>query len=94
MSRRPTRFPTTLADCHQLILELHAELAQRELHVARLRDEVARRRNRSVASTRVSEADRTGQSLYFHAMFPNESDTTSPEARSTLPATPSRRMPH
>jgi hypothetical protein len=52
-----------VADCHQLILKLHAELAQRELHVARLRDEVAARRKRSVASTEVSGADRTDPSL-------------------------------
>ena len=31
MSRRPTHFPSTLADCHKLILELHAELATVEL---------------------------------------------------------------
>ena len=57
-----------------LILKLHAELAQRELHAARLRDEVAARRKRSVASTGVSGADRTDRSLSFHAVFPNESD--------------------
>ena len=74
MSRRPTRLPTTVADCHQLILKLHAELAQREVHAARLRDEVAARRKRSVASTEVSGADRTDPSLCFHAVFPNESD--------------------
>lgn len=74
MNRRPTHFPTTVAGCHQLILELHAELAQRELHAARLRDEVAARRKRSVASTGVSGADRTDRSLSFHAVFPNESD--------------------
>ena len=74
MSRRPTHLPTTLADCHQLILDLHAELARRELHAARLRDEVAARRRRSVASTGVSGADRTDQYLSLHAVFPNESD--------------------
>jgi hypothetical protein len=74
MSRRPTHLPTTLADCHQLILKLHAELTQRELHAARLRDEVAARRTRSVTRTGVSGADRAGPSLSFHAVFPNESD--------------------
>ena len=74
MSRRPTHLPTTVADCHQLIVKLHAELAQRELHAAGLRDEVATRRKRSVASTEVSGADRTDPSLCFHAVSPNESD--------------------
>jgi hypothetical protein len=66
-----------LADCHQLILELHAELAQRELHAARLGDELAARRKRLVASTGVSAADGTDQSLSFHAMFLSESDRHS-----------------
>ena len=74
MSRRPTHFPTTMADCHKLILDLHAELAQLELRAARLRDELAARRKRPVARTGVSGADRTDQSVSFHAVFPNESD--------------------
>jgi hypothetical protein len=74
MSHQPIRLPTNVADCHQLILKLHAELAQCEVHAARLRDEVAARRKRSVASTEVSGADRTDPSLCFQAVFPNESD--------------------
>ena len=73
MSRRPTHFPSTLADCHKLILELHAERAQLERHGSRLRDEIAARRKRSVASTEVSGTDRTDQSVSCHT-FPNESD--------------------
>ena len=74
MSGRPTHFPTTLADCYQLILGLHAELAQLERYVSRLRDEMAAWRKRSVASTEVSGADRTDPSVSLHPVFPNESD--------------------
>ena len=74
MSHRPTHFPTTLADCHKLILDLHAQLAQRERHGSRLRDEIAARRKRSIASTEVSGTDRTGQSVFFHSVFSNVSD--------------------
>ena len=74
MSRRPTHFPSTLADCHQLILELHAELAQFERHASHLRDRIAARHKRSVASTEASGTDRTDPSVSFHAIFPNESD--------------------
>jgi len=73
MSRRPTPLPATVADCHQLILDLHAELAQLELHADRLGDEMAARRKRSAALTGVSGADRTDPSLSFHAVFPKES---------------------
>ena len=73
MSRRPTHFPSTLADCHRLILQLHAERAQRERHASRLRDEIAARGKRSIASTEVSGTDRTDQSVSCHT-FPNESD--------------------
>ena len=74
MSRRRTPLPTTVADCHQLILDLHAELARREVHAARLREEVAARRGRSVARTGVSGADGSDPCLSFHAVFPHESD--------------------
>ena len=74
MSRRPTQFPTTLADCHKLILDLDAELAQRELHAARLRDEVAARGKRSVASTGVSGAGGSAPSPSFQAVFAVDAD--------------------
>ncbi len=74
MSRRPPHLPTTMADCHKLILDLHAELAKLELHAARVHDEIAARRKRSVAITGLSGADRTDQSVSFHGVFPNESD--------------------
>lgn len=74
MSRRPTHFPTTVADCHELILALHAELDQLELHTARLREDIAARRKRSAASKGVSEADHTAPSLSFQVVFPLESD--------------------
>jgi hypothetical protein len=74
MSRRPTYFPSTLADCHKLILELHAERVQLERHASHLRDQIAARRKRSVASTEVSGTDHTDPSVSFHAVFPNESD--------------------
>jgi len=74
MSRRPTHFPSTLADCHKLILEFHVERAQLERHASRLRDEIAARRKRSVASTEVSGTDRTDQSVSCHTVFPNVSD--------------------
>ena len=64
MSRRPTHFPTTVADCHKLILDLHAALALRELHAARLREGVAARCKRLIAK------DGTDQSSPFHAVFP------------------------
>ena len=73
MSRRRTPLPTTVADCHQLILDLHAELAQLELHADRLGDELAARRQRAAARTGVSGADHTDRSLSFHAVFPHES---------------------
>ena len=75
MSRRPTHFPTTVADCHKLILDLHAKLAQRELHAARLREDVAARRKRSTATSMgTSGADGTDQSPSFHAVFPIDED--------------------
>jgi hypothetical protein len=74
MSRRPTHFPSTLADCHKLILELHVERVQLERHASHLRDQIGARRKRSVASTEVSGRDRTDPSVSFHAVFPNESD--------------------
>lgn len=74
MSRRPIHFPSTLSDCHKLILELHGERAQIERHASRLRDEIAARRKRSVARTEVSRTDRTDQSVSCHTVFPNESD--------------------
>ena len=74
MSRRPTHFPSTLADCHKLILELHAERAQLERRASRLRDKIAARRRRSVASTQVSGTDRIDPSVCLHAVFPHESD--------------------
>ena len=73
MSRRRTPLPTTVADCHQLILDLHAELARLELYADRLGDEMAAQRKRTAARTGVSGADRTDQSLSFHAVFPDES---------------------
>ena len=73
MSRRPTHLPSTLADCHKLILQLHAEWAHLERHGSRLGDEIAARHKRSVASTEVSGTDRTDQSVSCHT-FPNESD--------------------
>jgi hypothetical protein len=74
MSRRPTHFPSTLADCHKLILELHAERAQLERRASRLRDKIAARRRRSVARAEVSGTDRTDQSVSSHTVFPNEFD--------------------
>jgi len=74
MSRRRTPLPTTVADCHKLILDLHADLAQLEVHTARLGDEIAARHKRSVASKRVPRTDRADRSVSFHAVFPNESD--------------------
>jgi hypothetical protein len=73
MSRRPTPLPTTVADCHQLILDLHAKLAQLELHADRLGDELAARSKRSATRTGVSGVDYTDRSLSFHAVFPHES---------------------
>lgn len=60
MSHGPGQFPQSLADCHKLILDLHAELDQREQRVARLRSEIAARRARSVDG---SLADCTNQSF-------------------------------
>jgi hypothetical protein len=74
MSRRPTHFPSTLADCHKLILELHAERAQLERHASHLRNQIAARRKRSVASAKVSGADHTDQSVSSYTVFPNKSD--------------------
>ena len=71
MSHGPAQFPKTVADCHKLILDLHAELDQLELRAARLRCEVAARRRRSVGGT---GADCTDQSLSSNAVFPSESD--------------------
>lgn len=73
MSRRRTPLPTTLADCHQLILDLHAEVARLALHADCLGEELAARRQRSAAGTGVSRADRTDRSLSFQAVLPNES---------------------
>jgi hypothetical protein len=66
MSRRPTHFPSTLADCHKLILELHAERAQLERHASHLRNQIAARRERSVARAEVSGTDHTDQSVSSH----------------------------
>ena len=60
MSHGPGQFPQSVAACHKLILDLHAELDQRELRVARLRSEIAARRARPVA---VPQADCANQSL-------------------------------
>jgi hypothetical protein len=73
MSRRPTHFPSTLADCHKLILELHAEVAQFERHASHLRDRIARRQKRSVAITETLGTDRTTH-RFPSTIFPNESD--------------------
>lgn len=70
MSHGPGQFPQTVAACHKLILDLHAELDQRELRVARLRSEIAARRARSVDGT---QADCTNQSLSRNAVS-NESN--------------------
>jgi len=74
MSRRPPHFPTTVADCHQAILDLHAELAQLERRAARLRHEMAARRPRSVAGKGAPGADGADPCLSLHAVSPNESD--------------------
>ena len=74
MSRRPPHLPSTLADCHKLIWELHAERAQLERRGSRLRDEIAARRKRWVARKEVSGTDRTDQSVSCHTVFLNESD--------------------
>ena len=65
--------PTALADCHPLILDLQAEVAERELHAARLGAELAARRRRAAASREVSGTDRRDPSLSFHLVFLRES---------------------
>ena len=74
MSRRPPHFPSALADCHKLILELHAERARVQRRASHLRRQIAARRKGSVASTEVSGTDRIDPSVCLHAVFPNESD--------------------
>ena len=73
MNRKPIHFPSTLADCHKLILELHAKRARLERHASHLRNQITARGKRSVASMEVSGADRTNQSVSCHTIFPNES---------------------
>lgn len=70
MSHGPGQFPQTVAACHKLILDVHAELDQRELRVARLLSEIAARRARSVDGT---QADCTHQFLSRNAVS-NESN--------------------
>ena len=83
MSHGPGQFPKTVADCHQLILDLHAELDQLEQRAARLRDEFAARRRRSVDGT---GADCTDQSLHPTLCFATSRIvTTPPDKRSTFP---------
>jgi hypothetical protein len=73
MSRKPTHFPSTLADCHKLILQLHAELAQFDRQASHLRDRIAARQERSVAITKGSGTNGTSDpSVFFHAIFPSE----------------------
>ena len=75
MSHRPTHFPSTLADCHELILQLHAELAQFDRQASHLRDRIAARQKRSVAITEASGTNRTSApSVSFHAILPSKSD--------------------
>ena len=62
MSHGPGQFPQTVAACHKLILDLHAEVDQRELRVARLRSEIAARRAHQSLSRNAVSNESNGRS--------------------------------